>query len=476
MPRGPVIEPLEGKALLSTKTPPGCSLVMFDGAVRSSKTVSTLLMWCEFLRRGPQGQLAMIARTETAAINNLVMPLQQMLGTKRVVLNRGLGIVTIFGRVIQLYGANDVQAVTKIQGSTLAGAYVDEGANIPEAFFNMLRSRLSVPGAMLFLTCNPEGPKHWLKVNWLNKAQWHLDKFGKMHHYEEWVDDHTEPDGRRALHLPIWRVTFLLDDNLFLARHNPKFVRDLKASWPVGSVFYRRYILSEWVSAEGAVYGVWDEPRMTLKSEQLPRIEQVLIAALDYGTTHDTRAYLLGMTRVNIADNGRPDWEGTKRGVDPARARTVLIVLDEFSPDTATVGEHASLFEGWLQRNAHYGEPEWIAVDPAAATFKTELFARGRSDVMNAHNAVVPGIQTVASLMHSGNLFVVADRCPFLLKGIPGYMWDVKASDKGRTAPIKANDDEVDALRYAVYTSRRYWRDQIPLAPISADDSEELAA
>lgn len=471
-----MIEALEGKALASTKTPEGCTLVMFDGAVRSSKTVSTLLMWVKFIRQGPEGQLAMIGRTETAVINNLVLPLQQMLGTKRVVLNRGLGVVTILGRVVQLYGANDASAVTKIQGLTLAGAYVDEGANVPEEFFNMLRSRLSVVGAMLFLTCNPEGPKHWLKVNWLDKAEWHLDRFGKLHHYQEWTDDPDAEDGRRALHLPIWRVTFLLDDNVYLARHNPKFVRDLKASWPVGSVFYRRYIGSEWVSAEGAVYGVWDEPRMTLQSAQLPAIDSVLIAALDYGTTHETRAYLLGMTRVNIGLDGLPDWASTKRGIDAARARTILVVLDEFAPASATVGEHAALFEGWLDRNAHYGIPEWIAIDPAAATFKTELFARGRSDVMNAHNAVVSGIQTVASLMYSGHLFVVADRCPYLLTGIPSYMWDVKATERGATAPKKENDDEVDALRYAVYTSRRYWRDQIPLAPISADDSEELAA
>jgi hypothetical protein len=399
-----------------------------------------------------------------------------MLGTKRVVLNRGLGTVEIMGRSVQLYGANDATAVTKIQGLTLAGAYVDEGANVPEAFFNMLRSRLSVTGAMLFLTCNPEGPKHWLKINWLDKAEWHLDKHGKLHHYTEWVNDFDAPNGERALHLPIWRVTFLLDDNHYLARNNPQFVLDLKQSWPKGSVFYRRYIESEWISAEGSVYSMWDEQRMTLRAADLPRIEQVLIAALDYGTNHPTRAYLLGMTRVNTDPSGAPNWATTKHGIDPARSKWVLVVLDEFAPEQATVGEHASQFELWLKRNAHFGEPEWLAIDPAAATFKMELYARGRSDVMGAHNAVLPGIQTVASLLHSLRLYVVRDNCPHLVKMIGNYMWDRKATDKGKTAPLKENDDEVDALRYAVYTSRRYWREQIPLAPIDSHDFEELAA
>lgn len=471
-----MIDQLEGKAAKATKVPEGCTLVMFDGSVRSSKTVSSLLMWIEFIMHGPKGQLAMIARTETAAINNLVMPLQQMLGPRRVVLNRGLGIATILGRVVQLYGANDIAAVTKIQGSTLAGIYIDEGTNIPEPFFNMARSRLSIVGAMLFMTCNPDGPKHWLKVNWLDKAEWHLDANGKLHHFQRWENDPDTEDGRRALHLPIWRVTFLLDDNLYLARNNPKFVQDLKNSWPKASVFYKRYILSQWVSAEGAVYAVWDEHKMTLQSAQLPRVEQVLIAALDYGTTHDTRAYLLGMTRVNIDPaTGQPDWASTKRGLNTGHgmSKYVLIVLDEFAPESGTVGAHAALFEGWLARNAHYGVPEWVAIDPAAATFKTELFSRGRSDVMNAHNAVVPGIQTVQSLMFSGRLFVVADNCPQLVTRIHLYMWDVKANEAGTTRPIKKDDDEVDALRYAVYTSRRDWRAHIPLAPVSNQDTEE---
>lgn len=458
------VEPLEGKALAAVAVPKGMTLVMFDGAIRSSKTISTLLLWIKFIRTGPAGSLAMIGRTERAVIDNLIMPLQEMLGPKRVVLNRGLGIVTVLGRVVNIYGANDEQARTKIQGLTLAGAYVDEGANIPESFFNMLRSRLSVPGAMLYLTCNPDGPKHWLKVNWLDRAEHHLDKHGKLHH--------NTADNR----LPIWRVTFLLDDNVALLRSNPQFVADLKASWPPGSMFYRRYILSEWVSAEGAVYGVWNAEQMTLTASRLPRIEQVLIAALDYGTTHDTRAYLLGMTRVNIGLNGRPDWESTKRGVDSSRSRYVLIVIDEFAPDTGTVGEHAALFEAWLDLNSSYGIPDWIAIDPAAATFKAELFARGRADVINAHNAVVSGIQTVASLLYAGRLFVVGDRCPHLLDGIPSYMWSVKATERGKTEPIKENDDEVDAFRYAVYTSRASWREQIPLAPIQSYDSEDEAA
>ncbi|MNW71093.1 hypothetical protein D3C74_507320 [compost metagenome] len=44
-------------------------------------------------------------------------------------------------------------------------------------------------------------------------------------------------------------------------------------------------------------------------------------------------------------------------------------------------------------------------------------------------------------------------------------MWDDKATARGETAPVKADDDEVDALRYAIYTTRQDWRSRIPIAP-----------
>lgn len=468
------IDPLEGKALTSVQVPPGCRIVAFDGAVRSSKTISSLLLWVEYVMHGPEGLLLIAGRTETAVINNLVLPLQDILGRRRVSLNRGTGTVTILGRECRIIGANDEQARTKIQGMTLAGAYLDEAANIPQSFFNMLWSRLSVAGAMLFLTCNPEGPKHWLLTEWLLRATVWVDRDGVRH--EQPVGGTVHIGDRDLPVLPLYRVTFMLDDNRHLARVNPEYVATLKASWPVKSMWYRRYILSEWASSDGAVYDVWDEPNMTLQSADLPTVDRLLFVGLDFGSVHQTRAYALGMTRVNLNDEGNPDWAATARqGVNPTRHRTVLVVLDEFAPSGGTVGAQAQQFDAWYQGVVgRYGDAEWIAVDSAARVMLDELRARGFTNVMGAHKAVIPGIQTVASLMGGGRLYVVADRCQRLVTGIPSYLWDAKAKDAGRTEVVKENDDEVDALRYAVYTSRTYWSADIPLAPIAADIEEPV--
>lgn len=455
-----IVEPLEGKALIATQLPKGCTMVGYDGAVRSSKTVASLLAWVRFVLTGPQGALLLSGRTETAVINNVVLPLQAMLGTKRVVLNRGLGIVNILGREHRIIGANDVQARTKIQGMTLAGAYVDEAANVHEDFFDMLRSRLSVPGAFLIFTCNPEGPKHWLLVKWLSRAGQWIDKHGERRlNY----DDDSLPE--------LYRVTFVLSDNHWLVRNNPKFYNELLNTWPKNSPWHRRYIESEWVSADGMIYQSWDETRMAISSQQVPAGTIPLMVGVDYGTNHRTRGYLIGMTQVVLGKDGHPDWEASRGGVQTGY--WVLIVLREFSPDTATIGQHAQQLEDWLTAGQIlYGFSEWVAVDPAALAFRAELFNRGRSDVMNAHNAVLPGIQTVDALMAANRLYVVSDQCPYLVDMVDAYAWDTKATERGQTKPKKEDDDEVDALRYAIYTSAQYWRQQIPLAPVTFGQME----
>ena len=474
------LDPLEGKAALAVQPPPEATIVAFDGAVRSSKTVASLLMWVEFvsrlIRTKRGGALAMVGRTEASIIRNAVEPLQQWLGPSRVVLNRGLGIVTILGREVYLFGANDVSAVTKIQGLTLVGIYIDEAANVPEVFFNMARSRLSALGAMMFLTLNPEGPKHWVLTKWLKRARWWIDAHGKMHEKAP-TDTVMVPNDQGVLKpqpvLNLWRVTFLLDDNTWLVRNNPAFVAELRSSYPKGSVFHQRYIESKWVSAEGSVYPMWNEDTMTVDLEHLPPVEMVYMAGLDYGTTHSTRAYLLGLCRFPT------DAITGQLILDPSSTRErgmsvpVLVILDEYAPESATVAEHATGFLQWLERNAHYGRPDWIAIDSAAATFKVELFDRGLDNVMGAFKAVVPGIQLVQSLLTAQRLVVVRERCHHLIQMLPEYMWDTKATDRGETKPVKENDDEADALRYVVYTSWSSWRHLIPLAGMVAQPTED---
>lgn len=394
----------------------------YEGSVRSGKTVGTLIEWAEFCKNGPAGTFLMAGRTERTVINNLVLPLQDMLGAERVKINRGTGTVSICGREVLLVGANNEASRTKIQGLTLAAAYCDEVSTLPESFFNMLTSRLSVRGAQMWTTCNPEGPGHWFKKKWLDRAKLWIDHGGNIHV----KDPAAYADDDPARPIDLHRFSFTLDDNA----HNldPDYVTSTKAMY--SGLWFKRMILGHWAVADGAIYDMFDTARHVVPHNKIPSISRMMGLGLDYGTTNPTAGVLLG-----LGDDGR------------------LYVLDEFSPPRGTDADLSRLLSDWLKDQP---DPGYIYVDPAAGSLKLQLYGDGVRGVADADNSVLDGIRTTASLFASGQLFI-SDRCTRLADELPSYVWDDKAVALGKDKPVKVNDHFSDALRYAVATSKTLW-------------------
>ncbi len=386
----------------------------WDGSVRAGKSVVADVAWIDYvLHAAPPGDLLMVGRTKDTIRRNVINEILNFVGTKHARYKEGE--LTLFGRRIYVIGANDEQATTKIQGMTLAGAYVDEASTIPELFFDMLTSRFSVPGARLFATTNPDSPAHWLKVKYLDRA--------------------SDPDA------DLRRFHFHIDDNPFLPA---EFVKNLKHIHT--GLWYKRFIDGEWCIAAGAIYEEWDPELYVVAHESLPTIARRVCVGIDYGTTHPTRGYLLGVS---------------------AEARPRLVVMDEWAPGPMTVSGHSADYRRWIAGRT----PDWVAVDPAAATFRMQLEAEGVG-TMKAYNAVVSGIRTVSALLATGSL-IVSSACTELIRELPGYCWDPKATERGKDEPVKANDDCCDALRYAIASSRFEWGTLVPLTmPI---DEQEAA-
>lgn len=429
--------PLRGKALAAFRLSTA-AIVAYEGSVRSGKTFTTLLKWIDYCRRGPEGLLLITGRTERTVINNIVLPIMDMLGRDRVKLNRGEGRVNIAGRDCLLIGANNEQARTKIQGLTLAGAYVDEASTLPESYFNMLFSRLSVEGAQLFLTANPEGPQHWLLVNWLQRAKLWLKGDGTL-------EESNDPAA-----LDLVRFTFILDDNA----HNlpTSYVENLKRSYT--GVWHRRFIQAQWVVADGTIYDSWTDD-LLVDPVDLPPMERVLSIGVDYGTTNATAGLILGLADQRL-------W-----------------LLDEWAPKSSagrslTDAEQSLDLRRWLPNRPvdAWRRPEWIHVDPAAASFRLQLFSDGLSNTVPAWNDVLPGIRTVASLMATGRLRV-SKACTNFRTEVVGYSWDPKATKRGEDAPLKVNDHFVDSARYAIASTSPMWKRSIPI--LTAETLKEAA-
>lgn len=405
-------------------TPKVC---IWDGSVRSGKTIGSLIAWCIFVTQAPRGgELIIVGRTRESISRNVFGPLTDpdIVGdlSKYIRYTAGAPTAKMFGRTIHVLGASDVRSEAVLRGMTVAGAYVDEGTLIAEPFWVQLLARVSVLHAQIFVTTNPDSPVHYLNKTVIKK----IDELGYK------------------------RFKFKLADNEFLMRTNPLYVEQLALEY--SGLWKRRFIDGDWVQAEGAIYDMWDEQIHTIDETQIPTIEQVLMVGVDFGTTHPTRAYAIGI-------GPRLDGDGH-----------CLYTLSEFAPDTGlTIGVQSRLFQDWLQQvSGRWGHPAWVAVDPAASHFRLQLFEDGVPNLMPAHNAVNSGILTVAALLGTRRL-VVSKSCSNLVEKIPGYLWDGKAAKRGDTQPVKENDDEVDAWRYAIYSSRLLWRGKISVTPASDD-------
>lgn len=423
-----MFKPLAGKALRSTQLAAARGN-LWEGAVRSGKTISSIMAWLKYIRTGPPGALLMVGKTERTLKRNIIDVIEQMVGKRRCVYRAGAGEVTILGRLIYVAGANDEKAVDKIKGLTLAGAYMDEVTTYPQSFFQMLETRLSVEGAQWFGTTNPEGPNHWLKKQILDRARLHLRHDGTL-------VESADPSA-----LDVHRFSFVLEDNPSLPA---AYVAALKRSHQ--GLFYRRYILGEWCLAEGVIFDAFDEARHVI--DIVPEIARWMCVGIDYGTVNPFAALLIGVgadDRLYVASEYRHDSRIARKQLTDA--------------------QYSLSVRRWLASYEHRGAkgvvPNWLFVDPSAASFMTQLWTDGVPGVAKADNEVKDGIRSVSTAFGE-NILSIHRSCSGLLEELPAYVWDEKASLKGIDQPLKVDDHSTDALRYGLHSSVNEWRHLLP--------------
>lgn len=423
--------PLVGKQLQSVQLATS-SMCIWEGSVRSSKTICSLIAWLRFVRQGPAGNLLMVGKTERTLKRNVIDPLTEMVGPSRCRHVMGTGEVWLLGRRIYTAGANDEKALSKIQGLTLAGAYVDEISTMPESYWMMLRSRLSVNESQLFGTSNPDSPRHWLKRDFLDRASMHLTHEGKV----------VFREGDDALDLA--RFSFRLRDNPHLPE---SYIAGLEQEFT--GLWRKRYVEGLWVVAEGAIYDMWDMEQHVI--DLLPPIQSWLCVSIDYGTTNPFDAILLGVGVDGII-YAVAEWRWDSRAMQ----------------HQLTDAEYSERIRGWLAnmpvpaaKGLRGVIPQYWVIDPSAASFRVQAHYDGMTAV-EANNNVLDGIRLVSMLLTAGKLRVHRS-CTNLIDEFSSYAWDDKAAEKGEDKPIKVDDHSVDAIRYGVATTRGGWQSRVRL-------------
>ena len=373
--------------------------IVCDGAVRSGKTLCmglSFFLWACTEFRGQR--FGVCGKTISSLRRNVLtelLPKLRAIGfTVTEKRTENLVRVSFRGRTNDFYvfGGRDESSSALIQGITFAGVLLDEVALMPRSFVEQACARCSVTGSRLWFNCNPEGPHHWFYNTWILGA---------------------EKRGCLYLH-------FTMEDNPSLSKQ----IRERYARLYSG-VFYRRFVLGQWVAAEGRVYDFFDAS----KAPPVPSGEfSQWYISCDYGT-------------VNPASFGL--W-GLQDGV--------WYRVSEFYFDSKremrqmTDAEYADA----LARLAGSRPISAVIVDPSAASFIALRKKRGWT-VKKADNDVLSGIRRTSDLLKSGRL-VICDTCTDCLRETEEYIWDVKA---GHDAVKKEHDHAMDDMRYFAATVLR---------------------
>lgn len=381
--------------------------IIADGAIRSGKTLCmslSFVLWA--MNTFDQQNLGMAGKTIGSFRRNVLFWLKMMLYSRgyKVIDHRSDNMIAIskdgVTNYFYIFGGKDERSQDLIQGITLAGMFFDEVALMPESFVNQATARCSVDGSKFWFNCNPGSPRHWFKVNWIDKCK--------------------EKD--------LVYLHFTMDDNLSLSEKTKERYRGMYIG-----VFFKRYILGLWCVAEGLVYSMFDEEKHVAQEHMTGPLEYIV--SVDYGTVNPFSAGLWAFDGQHSQREAEYYYNSREKGkrLDDEQYYTELKKL---------IGNR---------------KVESIIVDPSAASFIEVIKKYGEYHVVGANNDVLDGIRVVTTLLNKGMLSVHED-CKDNIAEYGLYCWDEEKNDD---VVIKENDHSMDDTRYYCYTflrNRLRWR------------------
>lgn len=396
--------------------------IICDGSIRSGKTTVMSLSFVIWAMTRFNGEnFALCGKTIQSLRRNVIKQLKLMLKSRgyTVIEHRSENYMTIIRGDVEnefyLFGGKDEGSQDLIQGITLAGVFFDEVALMPESFVNQATGRCSVEGSKFWFNCNPEGPDHYIKT--------------------EWIDKLTEKN--------LIRIHFTMRDNPSLALNIiERYERMYKG------VFYDRFILGLWVLASGIIFRYFaenDEPYLFDDDEIFDKKGKLKVAfskvvmGIDFGGNGSkTTLYLMGYL------NSYKDLRGLEEDDLP--------VTEEI--DAKAICDKFVEFYGACIKK--YGRVDWVFPDSASPTMINSL----RSAAIEAglpsrnirgcrKNEVADRPRTIDMLFNTGRL-KINRRCVNVRKAIAQLRWDEKKPNIPEDKNIGNCNDWWDAFCYTL--------------------------
>ena len=383
-----------------------CRWNVKTGATRSGKTYLDYYIIPKRIRacKG-NGLIVLLGNTQGTIERNVLEPMRSIWGSLVGTISSN-NKAKLFGRDVYVLGADKKNQVARIQGAGIEYCYGDEITTWSQDVFQMLKSRLDKPNSCFDGTCNPDSPNHWFK---------------------EFLDSKAN----------IYHQHYTIDDNPFLT---DEFVSALKQEY-YGTVYYNRFILGQWVRAEGAIYKLFagSPDRYFISFEELKQKKiQMINVGVDFGGNLSKHAF--------VATGITNDYE------------VIVLVSERHDADTDS-DKLSMLFIDFIKRVFDmYSNIDTIYCDSAEQvlirTLKKTLYDNGFNiSVRNASKIeIVDRIRLVAGLI-SRNKFFYTLNADTVKDALTNAVWD---ETKIKTVRLDDGSSDIDTLDAMEYSIERY--------------------
>lgn len=350
-------------------------MLFLHGAKRAGKTVLDIDLFINELRnvkKRAQKQNILkpqyiLAGASIGSIQrNIINEIENRYGLS-IKLNK-LNTFNLFGVQVCCFGHDDIGCLSVVRGMTSWGAFINEATMANREVFDEIISRCSGPGARILSDTNPADPLHWLKVDYIDKA-----------------------DGEH-----IAEFQFKLDDNTFL---DEKYVENIKATTPSG-MFYDRNILGLWVTPEGVVYKDFDAKKHIVDSLSGIKFEKYF-AGVDWGYEHFGSIVVIG------------------------RSGNDFYLIAEIA------AQHQDVESFWLPKAKQIVKifGNIIFYCDSARPEYVQKFQNAGISAVDANKSVLEGITDVATLIKSNHFYAYRKGLVNFEKEMYSYVWDDKKDE-----------------------------------------------
>ena len=405
--------------------------IIADGSVRSGKTVSmapAFVNWA--MANYDECDFALCGKTVGSLRRNVINTLKQQLISlgydyeeKRT---ENLIVITDGNHTNYFYqfGGKDESSQDLIQGMTLGGVLFDEVALMPQSFVAQAEARCSVAGSKLWYNCNPKGPSHWFKKEYVDIAK-----------------------DKKLLYLH-----FTMKDNLTLTQE----VRERYERMFTG-VFYIRNVLGLWVTAEGKIYTAFTKDNVIPVTDWYARDK-------DGKYTHPLRKKISVVT-MGVDFGGNKSSHAFNLTVFTAGFNELVTLKEKRILEDVTPNELEEQFLEFVKECiAEYPQLTTVYCDSAEQVlirgFKTVLRNNGIAlAVKNARKGeIIDRIRFYCQMMNQMRYFIVSN-CKETIQAFDDAVWEEDKED----VRLDDGSTNIDSLDAQEYSSEPFMRTMIDL-------------